>query len=333
MVRVGEKKRSAAVAQRSDGSWGEESDEEAKRPASVRAPSGRNRDPINVPVLAGNKAAAPQKAAAANVSVVAENKDANKATRIGHYDNFVLQMQQIEQTKPSKAADPVVTSPNKFGSPGRPKSHKVWVAGLKSGEMVAYVTDRHRPEAPAYIKLGLDRFREDPQLCEKATISAIYQKKADKEPFKAWSETKVSAARNEQYKLYWYVLVRTFDDLTDHTPEARIKWGELLASLFSVLDKQNKFEYGGDLSTDQSCPASAFFKVQDVMEKFIMKRLAGQMSESEIVQNSHLMASYYGDDPVLNRKVIQFYMPNEQQVDDEVNEDEANLNRELSALF
>ena len=76
-------------------------------------------------------------------------------------------MQLIEGGKRSKAASPIVASPVKFGSPGRSKYNKVWVAGLKSGELVAYVTDRYRPENPAFIKNGLDRWRDDPVLYEK----------------------------------------------------------------------------------------------------------------------------------------------------------------------
>ena len=51
------------------------------------------------------------------------------------------------------------------------------------------------------------------------------------------------------------------------------------------------------------------------------------MVESEIVQNSHLMASYYGDDPVLNSQVTQFYTPIEPQPDDGGGQEEANLNK------
>jgi hypothetical protein len=57
------------------------------------------------------------------------------------------------------------------------------------------------------------------------------------------------------------------------------------------------------------------------------------MVESEIVQNSHLMASYYGDDPVLNSQVTQFYTPIEPQPDDGGVQEEANLNKELFGLF
>jgi hypothetical protein len=322
MGRVGENKRSA-----------DELEEESNRRASVRAPSSRNKEAMNVPVVAGNKSAAPQKAAAANASVVAAHKDSNTARPIGQYDKFELQMQLIQQGKQSKTPTPVVASPIKFGSPGRAKSSKVWVAGLKSGELVAYVTDRYHPESPAFIKVGLDKFRDDAELCEKAMVSEILHKKADKQPFKQWSVSKVSVASNTAYTLYWFVLVRTFTDLKDHTPEARVAWGGSLAKYFERTDPPNKFEYGGDLSKDQACPASDFFKVQDVMDKFITKRLAGQMVESEIVQNSHLMASYYGDDPVLNSQVTQFYTPIEPQPDDGGVQEEANLNKELFGLF
>jgi hypothetical protein len=333
MTRVGEKKRSAAAAQRGEGSEGEDPDEATKRRGIARTPLSSNRDLINVPVPVGNKAPAPQKAIAANASVVAPPREAEMARPIGIYGNFELEMQAIEKGKPSKTAAPVEGSPVKFGSPGRTKSSKVWVAGLKSGEMVAYVTDRYHPELPAFIKLGLSKFRDDPELCQKAMVSELLYKKADQQPFKTWAVAKVSVSTQKAYTLYWYVLVRKFKDLADHTPEARIAWGGSLANYFERTDPPNKFEYGGDLSKDQARPASDFFKVQDVMEKFIKKRLAGYMSESEIVQNSHLMASYYGDDPVLNSQVTQFYMPEEQQPDEAVGQEEANLNKELFGLF
>jgi hypothetical protein len=277
-------------------------------------------------------AAAPQKAAAANGSAVVAHTDTDTAKPSGQYDNFELQMKLIQQDKPSTT---VVTSPVQFGSPARPRSSKVWVAGLRSGEMVAYVTDRNHPESPAFINLGLDKFRDDPELREKAMVSEIIHKKADKQPFKAWAVAKVSVASQTAYTLYWFVLVRTFKDLTDHTPEARIAWGGSLAKYFERTDPPNKFEYGGDLSKDQACPASDFFKVQDVMEQFINKRLAGQMVESEIVKNLHLMVSYYGDDPVFNSQVTQFYTPQEQQPKGEggVGQEEANPNQELCGLF
>jgi hypothetical protein len=333
MTKVGERKRSAAAAQRSEGSGEEDSDEATKRRGIARAPLSRNRDLINVPVVVGNKVLAPQKAIAANASVVAAHNDTKKVRPLGQYVNFELQMQEIEKGKPSKTATPGDGSPVKFGSPGRPKSSKVWVAGLRSGEMVAYVTDRYHPELPAFIKLGLGKFRDDPKLCQKAMVSELLQKKADQQPFKPWAVAKVSVTTQTAYTLYWYVLVRTFKDLEDHTPKARIAWGESLASYFEKTDPPNKFEYGGDLSKDQACPASDFFKVQDVMEKFINKRLAGCMSESEIVQNGHLMTSYYGDDPGLNSEVARFYTPDEQQPDEAVDQEEANLNKELSGLF
>ena len=69
------------------------------------------------------------------------------------------------------------------------------------------------------------------------------------------------------------------------------------------------------------------------MQNFIMKRLAGILSESEIVQNAHLMDSYYGNDPVLTGQVKQFYTPNEQQADEEINQEDVNLNNELLGLF
>jgi hypothetical protein len=333
MVKAGEKKRSAAAAQRSDGSEAEYSDEEGKRRGSVRAPSSRNRDLTNVPVVAGLKAAAPQNAAATNASVGAAQTDTNQAGPVGRYANFELQMQLIQQSKPSVAALPVVTSPTKFGSSRSPKTSKVWVAGLKSGEMVAYVSDRYHAHLPAFIKNGHNKLRDDPHLCEKAMVSEIILKKADKEPFKSWGQAKVNMTSQSAYTLHWFVFVRKFKDLKDHTAEARFAWGSSLAKYFDRTDPPNKFEYGGDLSNDQACPASDFFKVEDVMDKFIMIRLAGQMSPSEIVQNSHLMASYYGDDPVLNSQVIQYYTPMEEVPDEGADEEEAKLNKELSGLF
>ena len=366
MGKVGEKRGSAAAAQHSDGSEGEALDTDAKRRGSVRTPPSRPKGPMNVLVVAGNKAAAPGKAAAANASVVnkaapppkaaAANASAvvaaapqkaaaaNGSAVVAHtgtdtakpswqYDNFELQMKLIQQDKPSTT---VVTSPVQFGSPGRPKtSSKVWVAGLRSGEMVAYVTDRYKPESPAFIKIGLDKFRQDPSLCEKAMVSEMVHKKADKAPFKAWTQAKTSIVSQSAYTLYWFVLVRRFEDLKDHTPEARTAWGGSLANYFERTDTPNKFEYGGDLSKDQACPASDFFKVEDVMQKFILQRLAGQMVESEIVKNSHLMVSYYGDDPVFNSQVTQFYTPQEQQPKGEagVGQEEANPNQELCGLF
>ena len=344
MVGVREKKRSAA-------SDGEDAGEEAKRRGSARAASSSNGTMASIPAVAGNKAAAPQKAMASipavagkkasasqnavagTAIVVAAHKGTDKPSPIGQYNNFEIQMQLIEGGKRSKAASPIVASPVKFGSPGRSKCNKVWVAGLKSGELVAYVTDRYRPENPAFIKNGLDRWRDDPVLCENCKVSAIIHKKADKQPFKAWAEAKVSATTQTSYTLYWNVLVRRFKDVSDHTPEAHITWGGSLAKYFEVTERGNKFEYGGDLSMDQACPASDFFKVQDVMEMFILKRVAGIMVESEIVRNSHLMASYYGDDPVLNSQVKQFYTPNEQQAEEAVDQEDAKLNKELSGLF
>ena len=332
MGKVGGKKRPAAASLRGNGSEGEDSGEDAKRPGSARSPPSHTRDPMNAPVLAANKAVAPRKVAAANASVVTTDGETSKGRPIGQYDNFLLEMQRIEKGRPLKTNTPVVGSPGKFSSPARPKASKVWVAGLKSGEMVAYVTDRFNPDSPAFIKVGLDRLRDDPVLCEKAMISKFMHKKADKQPFKAWTLSKVSQA-GTSYTLYWFVIVRRFKDLADHTPQARNAWGVSLAKLFELTDEPNKFEYGGDLSKDQACPASDFFSVQDVMEKLVKKRLAGYMSESEIVQNSHLMASYYGDDPVLNREVTQMYMPNEQQLDEGVDEEKAKRNQELHDLF
>ena len=96
---------------------------------------------------------------------------------LGNKKKIELQMQLIQQGKQSKTPTPVVASPIKFGSPGRAKSSKVWVAGLKSGELVAYVTDRYHPECPAFIKVGLDKLRDNPQLCEKDMVSKILHKK------------------------------------------------------------------------------------------------------------------------------------------------------------
>ena len=206
----------------------------------------------------------------------------------------------------------------------RSKSSKVWVAGLKSGEMVAYVTDRIHAEFPAFIKVGLGKLRDYPELCEQGMISEKIHKKADKQPFRTWALARVSRADQTQYNLYWFVLVRTFKDPADHTPQARIAWGVSLANYFGRTDAPAKFEYGGDLSKDRACPASDFFSVQDVMKKFIKKRLGDHVSEGEIVRNSHLMASYYGDDPVLISQVIQFYTANDQQLAGGADQDEVN---------
>jgi hypothetical protein len=330
---VDTRKRPAAAAQRGDGSEGQDSDEENSRRGSARPPPSRNKDPAKVPFLAVNKAPAPQTAAAAaNASVLAADEETSKARPIGQYDSFELQMRLIEKTKPSKTTVPLPASPVKFGSPGRPKTSKVWVAGLKSGEMVAYATDRHHAENPAFIKKGLDKIRDDATLAEACMVSELIHKKADKQPFKSWAQSKVSISSQTAYTLYWFVLVRTFKNLADHTPEARIKWGVALAAYFQKTEAA-KFEYGGDLSRDQACAASDFFSVQDVMEKFIIKRLGTHFSQSDAVANPHIMASYYGDDPVLNSQVIQFYGPNDQQSEEVVDQEEANANKELSDLF
>jgi hypothetical protein len=383
MVRSGVNKRSAASAQRTDGSGAETSDEGAKLGASGQAQASPTRDLTKHPVVTGNKlvtysvdyfkeyvvtgnkVVTPPKSAAVNASAVADPKGTNPVVAVdkapapqqldavnaivvaddngnkkpkgtGQYDKFMLQMKQFEQGKPSsKAATPAGASPTKFGSPGKTKSksNKVWVAGLTSGEMVAFATDRYKAEAPAYIKNGLDRLRGDPEIAEKCMVSEIIAKKADKLPFKLWAEGKISAQKSVPYTLYWFVLVRTFEDLADHTPEARSAWGISLAKYFELTDRGSKFEYGGDLSKDQACPASDFFKVQDVMEKFIMKRLSGVMVESEIVKNAALMASYYGEDPVLHDQVVEHYTPSEQQSDEEEGEEEDNLKKELCGLF
>ena len=322
MGKAVDKKRAAAAAP-----GGNDSD------GSGRASMSRRKDLMIAPVQAANKAVVPQQAAAVNASVNAAGKETSKDKPIGQYDSFELQIKRITQGKPSKTVPTLAASPSKFNSPGRaPKTNKVWVAGLKSGEMIAYVTDRTNPEAPAFIKDGMGKLREDPQLCEKAMVSEFIQKKAGKEPFKAWALPKVNQTTKSAYTLYWHVLLRRFDNLADHTPQARIAWGESLAKFFAVTDMPNKFEYGGDLSKDKACPASAFFTVQDVMEKLIKKRLDGVLSESEIVQNEYLMDCYYGDDSVLNGQVTQFYMPNEQS-ETGGEQEEANKNKELFDLF
>ena len=351
MTKPDEKKRPAAAGPGGDDSAEENSGVEAKRRGTGRASSSRKKDLMNVPVQVGNKAVVPQHAAAAKASnatadnetnkagpdsmndpVQAGNKavvpeqavaakasnttadnETNKAGPGGHFDIFELEMKRLKESKSAKTGPTTVASPSQ-SSPqrGGPKASKVWVAGLKSGEMVAYVTDRNHPEIPAFIREGLARIRDDDHLREVSNISEIIKKKADKQPFTFWALPKISQTTQTAYTLHWFVLVREFKNFADHTPQARIKWGETLAELFALTDPPNRFEYGGDLSKDKACTASNFFTVQDVMEQFIKKRLDGMFSESEIVKNLHLMDSYYGDDVALNGQVVQFYMPKEQ---------------------
>jgi hypothetical protein len=300
--------------------------------SDVPPPANHSTDPMNTPVKqATKKAVVSQKPEALSTSVnTTADQETSKAGSTGQFDDFESQMKLIQKGKITPTSG---TSPSQFASPGRAKrTSKVWVAGLKSGQMVAYVTDKNNPDAPAYIKEGIARLRDDAKLREAASVSEIMMKKADKLPFDSWSLRKVSQTSGSEYTLHWYVFVRTFDNLADHTPQVRSKWGETLAKFFTMTDQPNKFEYGGDLSKEKTCPASDFFTIQDVMTKFIMKRLEGVYTEGEAVKNIHILESYYGDDTKLTAQVVKFYVPNE-QADNEVDQGEQNENKELFDLF
>ena len=348
MAKVPDKKRRGSATTHGEDSEGEDSGADTKRRASARPTASRYRELMNAPVQAGIKAVVPQQAAAANAKAVIPEQEAAAKARvvaadgetsnvkpIMEYDSFTLEMNRITKGKSSKTAPTVVLSPSQFGSPGRAKkvlTNKVWVAGLKSGEMVAFVTDKKIPQNPAYCRVGMNALRENQKIRDLFKVNEFIHKKADKQPFVVWSEAKISQASQTSYTLHWFVLLRTLKNLDDHTPETRILWGQKLAELFSESDSPNKFEYGGDLSRDKACAASDFFTVHDVMQKLIKTRLDGVLSLSEILANDYIMEIYFGDDPVLNRQVKQFYTP-DGQPDDGADPDEVDPNQALLDKF
>jgi len=68
------------------------------------------------------------------------------------------------------------------------------------------------------------------------------------------------------------------------------------------------------------------------MQKLIKTRLDGVLSLSEILANDYIMEIYFGDDPVLNRQVKQFYTP-DGQPDDGADPDEVDPNQALLDKF
>ena len=102
MAKAGDKKRAAAAALSGNEGDVQDSGGDAKRCGSGRAPSGDRKDLKNAPVQAANKAVVPQQAAAANASVIGEDKETSEDKLIGQYDSFELQIKRITQGKPSK---------------------------------------------------------------------------------------------------------------------------------------------------------------------------------------------------------------------------------------
>lgn len=219
-----------------------------------------------------------------------------------------------------------VASPSKKSQAG-PKSHKLYVAMLESGELIAYVVDRYNPSQPGFISNAMKRVKDDEKLTELTKINLFLKKRSPDNPHEHWSVAKQTS--NGSYSLSWYILVRVPEEEEELTIEKGEKWGKMVAKVFTAVEAEafaqsatkspypNSYQFAGCIHTDKDAVfASDFFTTVDVMNDLILPAAGEGATPIGVCKHEYVIERYYGADSV--DSVTQLFCP-------------AHLNRKIDA--
>ena len=206
--------------------------------------------------------------------------------------------------------------------------HKVYTAGLVTGEAVAWVADRFKADKPAFIRAGLNLLFNREELKQKGNIRCMIKRRSVNDPHAEW-EMLAKNQKGDKYTLHWYFFVR-FPEHNEETTHDQIislsdrqQWGQKLTIFFGKAEQQasnlllrqntsdnqnspgnntrynlfpNKFTYAGDSNPigDKNLIAGSIFTVKDVMSYLIIPQFQTTSVKICEEQNDWILDGYYG---------------------------------------
>jgi hypothetical protein len=194
------------------------------------------------------------------------------------------------------------------------RSHKLYTAGLNTGEAIAWVVDRYKAAKPAYTRGGISSLTNNPELMARAKVSFILKTRAALDASGEWGFT-VRNRKGDEYILSWQFLIRLPEKDEKIETADRQKWGKQLAVFFGNAEvKEHKeksmdfspspsfagqlppncFTYAGESNPngDAALLAGNIFKKVDVMMNIILPQFG--RTPAEVCAEDWLLGAYFG---------------------------------------